>query len=57
VGSKQGDSGSLVFLCVMREIANPLGLAIGEEHDIAYLSPLPLAGEGPGERERFSAPC
>jgi 3-methylfumaryl-CoA hydratase len=36
VSSKQGSSGSLVFLRVKHEIGNSLGLAIGEEHDIVY---------------------
>ncbi len=36
VRSKEGRSGSLVFVVVRHEIANALGVAIGEEHDIVF---------------------
>jgi 3-methylfumaryl-CoA hydratase len=36
VKHKEGRTGSLVFVVVRHEIANPAGLAITEEHDIVY---------------------
>jgi len=36
VKHKEGRTGSLVFVLVRHEIANPAGLAITEEHDIVY---------------------
>jgi 3-methylfumaryl-CoA hydratase len=44
VSTKQGRSGSLVFVCVRHEFGNQQGLALSEEHDIVYRdAPLPGA--------------
>jgi 3-methylfumaryl-CoA hydratase len=54
VKHKEGRSGPLVFVLVRHEIANPVGLAITEEHDIVY------RGQGrPSERapEPAAAPA
>ncbi|MEO8485890.1 MAG: MaoC family dehydratase N-terminal domain-containing protein [Betaproteobacteria bacterium] len=43
VAVKQGRSGSLVFVTVHHEIADALGVAIREEHDIVYRDATPRA--------------
>ena len=64
VTSKQGRSGSLVFVLVRHEISTPQGLALTEEHDIVYRddpnpndpAPVPPAAPVDSEWQRSIVP-